>query len=196
MNCSAAILAGGLSTRFGTDKALFPVNRIPMISRVHNRLSELFDHVFVAGGNSVRFCGLDIEYVADEIPGKGILSGLHTALHHASTEWVFCCACDMPLINLDVAQVLLDQRDRHDILMPVIAGLRQPLHAIYRRNILPAVERTILSQQDHLPEMLASLSVRFLEETHFSHIPDFELSFVNINDQNAFQQYRPLIERT
>lgn len=195
MSCSAAILAGGMSTRFGTDKALFAIDGAPMICRVHDRLCRQFKHVFVAGGQEAAIRNLGLEYYPDNIRGKGILSGLHTALRHATSEWVFCCACDMPLVNQAVIRLILDQRPHGDVLLPVIGEMRQPLHALYRTSIMPVVEQCCRTASNHLPDLLTSVSVRYLDDSYFDHLPNYRLSFVNMNDQATLDSYRADLER-
>jgi molybdopterin-guanine dinucleotide biosynthesis protein A len=190
MTYSGAILAGGLSRRFGTNKALFLIEDTPMIRRIYDRLCPIFETVMVAGGDTKTYGALGLPCRADLIPGKGALSGLYTALSYAPGDQVFCFACDMPLINASVVRVIISHLGAEEALLPVIGGVHQPLHAVYRKSILPAVEHFCRARQGHMPELLKSISVRYLDDSHFAQIPEYYLSFINFNDPQTIEQYR------
>jgi len=83
------ILAGGLSTRMGRDKARIRVGGITMLTRIRATAARAFPpasaRVRVLRKDRVRRCG----------PLGGIISALRTT--HAPT--VLFLACDMPLIS-------------------------------------------------------------------------------------------------
>ena len=196
MQCSGAILAGGQSRRFGTNKALFPIENIPMIRRIYDCLDSVFEDVMVAGGDATAYSALGLPYNADKIPGKGTLSGLHAALLSAPTDRVFCCACDMPLINAEVVRLIIGCIGAEEALIPVIGGVHQPLHAVYSKSIMPLVEHFCRSQNGYLPDLLKSISVRHLDESYLAEIPEYQLSFVNFNDPLLIEQYRARFTQT
>lgn len=74
-----AIIAGGQSRRFGSDKALAPINGQPMIAHVIAALRPQVDALVICG----REWG-DIPFLHDRRPDRcGPLAGLEAALHHA-----------------------------------------------------------------------------------------------------------------
>jgi molybdopterin-guanine dinucleotide biosynthesis protein A len=192
---SAVILAGGKSRRFGEDKAFFRAAGTPMVLRVARVLGGIFDEVIVAGGNPEAFQKLGLRCYPDPIPERGALGGIYNGLSHSSTPQIFLCACDMPLLNEAVIKIIVGNTGRESITLPLINSIRQPLHAIYRRDILPLVEELLNAPNIYLPALLERASVNFLEEQLFAHIPDYELSFVNFNDPETAAKYLPLLEK-
>lgn len=91
------ILAGGASTRMGTDKALFELHGRSMAEWVADAMGG-FDHVVVVG-RSRGLAGL--ESVSDLHPGAaGPLSGLQTALAVFRSPLVLV-AVDQPLVRAE-----------------------------------------------------------------------------------------------
>lgn len=95
----AAILVGGKSTRFGSDKALFEIDGKPMLHHIVENLRPFSDRIFLCGTANASRYGLSIESFEDLIVDAGPLGGLYTAAKTASTEPFFALPCDMPYVN-------------------------------------------------------------------------------------------------
>ena len=80
-----AILAGGQSRRMGTDKALLPINGQSLIERVAARCQTLDLPLIIIANQVERFAGLGLPVYPDEIPDKGSMGGIYTALVHSQT---------------------------------------------------------------------------------------------------------------
>lgn len=117
MSLLGVILGGGRARRFGSDKAEAPIDGIPMLDRIAERLRPQVDALVVAGR-----VWPGLESVADHPrPGLGPLGGLCGALFHAARaghEGVLATGCDLPDLPLDL-------RDRLGSGPAVIEG--QPL---------------------------------------------------------------------
>jgi molybdopterin-guanine dinucleotide biosynthesis protein A len=88
-----AILAGGLSTRFGKDKSRLRLGHLTLLQHVHEAASAL---------------GLPIRIVKrDLIPRCGPLGGIFTALDTTSAEGVLFLSCDMPFLTSQLLNRLL-----------------------------------------------------------------------------------------
>ncbi len=93
-----AVLCGGASRRMGTDKALLPVDGVPMAVRVATALRAAgCDPVVAIGGDIEALAALGLRVVPDEFPGEGPLGGVITALgHFQQADAVVIVACDLP----------------------------------------------------------------------------------------------------
>src|SRR5215469_13627088 len=101
-NCAAFVLAGGGSTRFGSDKALVQVDGKPMLVRLCAMLRGVTSSVAIIGSGE-KYGSFGVECVADQWPGEGPLGGIITALMHAHTRnqrdaWCLVVGCDMPFL--------------------------------------------------------------------------------------------------
>src|SRR5207248_324852 len=95
VSVSAAIMAGGKSSRMGQDKAWIELDGEPLIKRVAAVLSEVADEVIVVA-NDPRYESLGLAVVRDRYPQGGPLGGIATAVATATHETVLVAACDMP----------------------------------------------------------------------------------------------------
>lgn len=95
MRLLGAILAGGMSSRFGSDKAMAMIDGRPMIDHVIARLSPQVDGLVVCGRKWAACPALDDW----PHPDMGPLGGLAAALRHASAggfDMVISTGCDLP----------------------------------------------------------------------------------------------------
>lgn len=93
-----AVLCGGRSSRFGTDKALAEVDGRPMASHIIDALrAGGADPVVAVGGTAGNQLG--VPTVADRFPDEGPLAALATALLWADRGLVVVTSCDVPLLS-------------------------------------------------------------------------------------------------
>lgn len=96
MRLLGAILAGGQSSRFGSDKAQAMLDGATLIERVADALAPQVAALVICG----RAPGLD-----DRPPGIGPLGGLAAALHYGAAhgyDAVVSVPCDTPLLPGDL----------------------------------------------------------------------------------------------
>lgn len=101
-----AVLAGGRSTRFGSDKALAMVDGRTLLDHALATLAGVTPHVAVCGRDWPGTLSLPDRPAA----GMGPLSGLNAALHHARAlglPWVLTLACDTPFVPAAALAALL-----------------------------------------------------------------------------------------
>ena len=102
MRLLGAILAGGRSLRFGSDKASALLDGRPLIAHVADALAAQCDATVVAGRD---WAGL-IRVDDVPMPGLGPLGGLAGALAYASAygfDAVLSSGCDLPRLPRDIA---------------------------------------------------------------------------------------------
>jgi molybdopterin-guanine dinucleotide biosynthesis protein A len=198
---SVIVQAGGKSSRMGQDKALMPFLGQPLVQRVLQRVRPLADEVLLITHRSEDYSFLNIPLLADEIPGRGALGGLYTALLRASQPLVLVAACDMPFINPDLLAL---QRDlllsgSYDAVIPRTGSGIEPFHAVYRRAAcLPAVEAALQADKWRMDSWLSAANVRFLTQEEAAELggvqeDDFMLSFWNLNTPEDFTKAESLV---
>jgi molybdenum cofactor guanylyltransferase len=135
---TGAVLAGGASSRMGTDKALIEVDGRALVARAADALVGAgASAVLVIGGDGHAIGRLGLDARPDDHPGEGPLGGILTALRLAADDLVMVLACDMPAI--DATSVLavvaaLAGDPRAVVAAPVVGDRRQYLTAAYRRG--------------------------------------------------------------
>jgi len=111
---SGIVLAGGRSTRFGSDKLAAPLHGVPLVRRAVDALAAVADEVIVVlppGGERPDLpAGVTVAHDIQE--GEGPLAGLHTGLLAAvRTDQVIVAGGDMPDLQPAVLRLLLDTLD-------------------------------------------------------------------------------------
>jgi molybdopterin-guanine dinucleotide biosynthesis protein A len=97
-----AVLAGGQSRRFGSNKAVANVGGAPLGAVAVEALrSAGVDPVIAIGGTSDAAAQMGLVLVGDQFPSEGPLGGTATALSYFTTSHVVVCACDLPLVKAD-----------------------------------------------------------------------------------------------
>ena len=102
----AFILAGGVSRRFGSEKARFMLDGKPMIVHMAGLLSSHFETVTVIAKAAAAYDDLGLTTIADHYPEQAPICGLMTALEQASGEWIFLAPCDTPYLKIDTLREL------------------------------------------------------------------------------------------
>jgi len=145
-----AILAGGRSSRFGSNKALAPWRGRPLLISVVERLRRLTERIFIIANDPAPYRPLGLPIHPDLYPGGGPLAGLHSALVHARGEALFLLACDMPLVEprLVAHMARLARRHRWMRIVTVERGGRwEPLHSIYPVHLAREAEGLLKAGQ-------------------------------------------------
>ncbi len=141
---SVAVMAGGAGNRFGgRQKALIPWGDGTLLSNLLNKFSGLTDDLFVISNYPLPEEYGPIPTYPDLIPGKGPLSGIHTALSTAKHPFVLVTACDMPFISPEAATFLAGFMSQKPgkVLVPAGENGPEPLFSIW-----PCDEKEILEK--------------------------------------------------
>jgi molybdopterin-guanine dinucleotide biosynthesis protein A len=164
-DASAIALAGGRSARFGSDKALAPFRGAPLLRSVLDGLLGTFGEVLVVAKRGDPYAAFGARVVLDRSELYTPLSGLEAGLAAASSEVVFCCAADMPFAADDaLLDALFGALADHDAAVPVHAGARQPLCALYRREPCLSTASRLLAHSAVGPKrLLESVRTAFVD---------------------------------
>ena len=183
-NTIGAILAGGKSSRFGTNKAFAQIDGICMIERVEKVLCSLFRKVIIIADASDQYEYLGHEVFQDIIKGSGPLGGILTALSVTEAKAVFTVACDMPFINKNLIRYMCNLRqDGVDAVLPLVKGKPEPLFAIYSAGCLSFIKGALSMGNFKIADFLSFIKVRYVKEDEIRKFDPELNSFININRQ-------------
>ncbi len=107
-----AVLAGGRSSRFGSDKALAPAGETTMGALVVAALRSAQVDPVVAIGGDVGW-QLGVPTVPDRWPGQGPLAAVATATLWARRGSVLVVPCDLPLLKPQDVALITAQAAAH-----------------------------------------------------------------------------------
>ena len=195
---TGVILAGGISRRMGSDKALLPYRGGLFIEAVHRQMAALFPEVLVVAASPDQYPFLPCRQVTDLFPGGGVLAGVHSGLVHASHPAIFVVACDMPFLNDALIRLLVSRADGADVVLPRSDSGAEPLHALYARSCLPAVTASLERGERRIISFFPEVHVREVPPEEIAAIDPGFASFRNINTPEEYYQLRgddPLQEK-
>lgn len=182
------ILAGGKSSRFGSNKALAKFNGTPLIERVTGVLGRIFKNLMIITNSPLEYSYLKIPLYQDLVKGLGPVGGIYTGLDALDDGWAFFCACDMPFINEGLVRYLVGAKDGFDAVVPRMDWKIEPLHALYSKNCLSAMKELIYKKEYQTIKAFDKINVRFVEEEEIK-IYDPQLkTFLNVNKQDELEK--------
>ena len=185
---SGVILAGGNSRRMGRDKAWLDFNGQPLIAVIAERLRTVVDEVIIAADDTKRFTPFADCCVPDAYRGIGTLSGIHAGLQAASHDPILIVGCDMPFLDPRVLAWLVKESQEVDLVVIKHELGLEPLHAVYRKSCLPAVEATIRSGERCAFAFCDQIRVRFVHPSEIPSLHPDRSSFFNVNTPEQWRE--------
>ena len=168
MTISAVLLAGGKSSRMGQDKAMLSFrgeplwrSQIELLRRVHPQ------QTLVSARIDPAWRPVDVEFVTDEEPSRGPLSGIAAALKHTTADHILVLAIDMPFMTEEYLRRICEQARPGQGAVPIIDDRAEPLAAIYPREAKYDFDRALsgndFSLQTLIRDLIADGKLRSVE---------------------------------
>jgi len=187
MNISAVLLAGGESRRMRKDKATLLFRGKPLWQIQLELLRQLEPaEIFISARSDPIWRPADVEFVADDPPSRGPLSGLAASLVQMCTKHLLALAIDMPFMTQKYLKFLCGQIEPGRGVLPKIDNRAEPLAAIYPRGV-DVVLRSALSGGDFSLQTLTSRLVEAGKLRTVSVPDEARKLFLNLNDPADLQ---------
>lgn len=173
---TGAILAGGHSSRFGSNKALFAPNGETLISKAAGLLRSVAREVLVSASqtNAGDYDFLGLEIVVDLHPNSGPMGGLETLLQRCTTPWLLVLTCDMPFVDKEALITMVSsltgepdnalyQRDRpHALAWQRCDGSISPFPLLIERSALPKLQSRMRTGSLSMKGLLSDLDTYYI----------------------------------
>jgi molybdopterin-guanine dinucleotide biosynthesis protein A len=192
---SCIVLAGGEGKRLGTDKAFLRVGGRVLIEGIVEKMARIGDEVIIVTNSPQRYNHLGVRLVGDVYPGKGSLGGIYSGLKAAHSHHSLVVACDMPFLDLRLLRYMILLSPGHDVVIPRVGGLTEPLHAIYSKKCLQPIKRVLASGGRRIIDFFSEVRVRYIEEQEIQLFDPQGLSFFNINTLADLEKARSMARR-
>lgn len=141
IDLEAFILAGGRSSRFGSDKALASWQGKPLLVYAIDSLKGLGLTPRIVCRDPLPYLEHARVFVMSERPDHGPLEGIRIALRSASRELALILTADMPLVREGHLRQLIGAAVPDNVVVYVSGdGIRHPFPGIYPRSALPIIE--------------------------------------------------------
>jgi molybdenum cofactor guanylyltransferase len=178
---SVVIQAGGASRRMGQDKGLVKLAGQPLVQHVLDRVAHLGDEVCITTNRPQAYAFLGLPTASDPEPGLGALVGLRTALQAVRGDTVLVVACDMPFLEPSLLRHLLSRAGEADVVIPRRNGEFEPLHAVYRRSCLTALEAALARGEARMISFFPDVRLLPIDQAELASYDPEGLSFFNVN---------------
>ncbi|MDN3667347.1 molybdenum cofactor guanylyltransferase [Algibacter miyuki] len=128
------ILAGGKSSRMGTDKGFLSFNGKSFIQYSIDALQPLVSKIIIVS-NCADYDVFGLERIEDTIENSGPLAGIYSGLKHSETTYNLVLSCDIPLIHSQILERLISEVDNGSEVIQIESnGRRMPLIALYKKS--------------------------------------------------------------
>jgi molybdopterin-guanine dinucleotide biosynthesis protein A len=184
---AAVVLAGGKSSRMGSDKAVLDFCGRRMIEVVVDRMRMLTDRIVVVTRSRRVVKPAETVIIEDESPFAGPLPALIAGLRAAGTERVVVVACDMPFLDAGFLGHLVSGVGDLDACVPITAEGPEPLHAAYGACAVEPLLAATAAGERSLRGALQRLKVRWVEEPEWRRLDPSGRSLLNLNTPEEWE---------
>ena len=180
-------MAGGHSTRMGTEKSALNFHGKPQGQYCSELLGGVLERVWVSTRKGVpgddAFAGL--ARIEDAYEDIGPMSGVLSAMDREPDAAWFVLACDLPFIDEHALRELLDGRDPARTATAFMAsdGFFEPLCAIYEPKIAPLLRERVAAGRYSLRDVLTDADVRMV-------CPPEDRTLTNVNTPQELKDVR------
>ncbi|WP_170138892.1 molybdenum cofactor guanylyltransferase [Oceanobacillus chungangensis] len=189
MEYIGVILAGGQSRRFGSPKAFakkdgnfFYTYSAKALEAYTSKLVLVTNQELAPVFSQEGFTGEIINDIK-EYEGQGPLAGIYSAMEKYPADWYIVSPIDVPFIDQAVIKLLLSNiKPNIEAIIPVVAGKKQPLIALYHHDVKILIKRKLDRGLRSIEMVLADLNV------HYISIAD-EQPFINVNSKVDYEKY-------
>ncbi|WP_025028762.1 molybdenum cofactor guanylyltransferase [Caldalkalibacillus mannanilyticus] len=201
---SSIILAGGMSRRMGSSKALLEINVQTMVELLVEVLTPFSRKIIIVSNekdyeyiSSLFQQALHVQIVTDDplYQGEGPLAGIYTGMKELQDSWYFVCACDMVklhpnyLVGLQerLHTEIVTKRQQYDAFIPYSEGRVQPLAGLYSQQ--KETIKKLLDQNKHrITEWLTHMNYYRIEPSEWQGWTPISDVFFNMNKPEDYLQ--------
>lgn len=179
---NAILLAGGRSSRFGSNKALLRIGKKTLIEKIVEKLKKTFSNIIVVGSEETDYSFLKgVTIIQDFLPGMGPIGGLYTGLTYTKADYNFVMACDMPFLTERYFIFFRDITLNYQVIIPSFRGYIEPLAGVYSKECLPAIKIKLLEGDYKIKSFYSLVKVLVFDEKVIKKLGEPGKLFYNIN---------------
>lgn len=183
---SAYVLAGGMSSRMGSDKAFLELNGSSLLSHAIDLASTVCERVTIVG-SPAKFSSMG-RVIPDIYAGCGPLGGIHAALVDSATDLNFILGVDLPFLEIRFLRLLIDQSKSSEAMVTIPrTDYFQTLCAVYRKNFALVAEESLTKGRNKIDALFAGITVRVIDDQELLAEGFARSMFRNLNTPDDLQ---------
>lgn len=205
-NLTGTILAGGQSSRFGSNKALAQIEGVTFIEKIYNTMKNCSNEILIVSNTDLfsntnlifqqNNCHVKVNIIPDIYKYYGPLAGIHAALSSSVNEKVLVCACDYPFLSEELITILIEAsltNKKATAIIPVWNGEIHPLIGIYSKSILANLENYLLKGSKKVLDFILKIQLYciYIHTVRSKKLSNdkpcgIESSLLNVNTQQEY----------
>lgn len=174
------ILAGGKSSRFGENKALYQINNQPLIQIQYNKLSKIFTKTYVSTKNNIFTPHYKI--ILDKSDIYSPMIALQSILTFINTDKVFIIPVDTPSISEITIKKIIENSQENDITIVKTPNKTHYLTGIFYKSALHEINNLLNKEKHQISDLIKNVKTNII-----SHYNDDE--FLNINTKEDLDRF-------
>ncbi|MBI2608955.1 MAG: molybdenum cofactor guanylyltransferase [Deltaproteobacteria bacterium] len=155
---TGALICGGKSKRFGSDKRLFQHKGKTLLEISFQNLNQICFETVCVFRDSPPSPLTPYPHIFDDLEVEGPLAGVLSALKYSKTPFVFVLPCDVPNLPVEYLKSLALLKDPNKIVVPYTTRL-EPLIGIYPKSFYDTLKIFSFEKRASLKAFLYSLPV-------------------------------------
>ena len=130
------VLAGGKSSRMGSDKGLLKMDSKTFVEKVIAAVKPLVNEIIIVSNNP-EYDQFGYHRIEDDIKDSGPLAGLYSGLKHSNSEFNLVLSCDIPMIKTEILIKLIEaDYKKYEVTQIKSHNKTMPLIAIYQKQCM------------------------------------------------------------
>ncbi len=178
---AAFILAGGRSSRMGTDKAFLVLDGRTLLERAMILARAVTPMVWLVGERDrlARFGAVVEDVHAD----RGPLGGIHAALSASPVDFNLILAVDTPFVSEGALRFLLQCAEESGAMVtaPRTRHGWEPLCGVYRRAFGEKAGQALGEDRNRIDSLFSTVPVRAIKEAELRRLALDPTMFQNLN---------------
>ena len=175
MKIGAIILAGGKSSRMGTDKGLLSLNGKSMVAHVIDTLKQITDDIIIISNNAA-YKVYRIPVYEDLIKDAGPLAGIYTGLIYSKHDKNIVVSCDTPFVSVELLNFLIEKSKNYDVTIATHDNKIHPIIGIYDKKCVPTFKNELEQDQRKIGIALEKVNLHIIATKQFD-----KKVFTNVN---------------
>jgi molybdopterin-guanine dinucleotide biosynthesis protein A len=189
---TAFVLAGGKSSRMGSDKAILRLGDETLLAHAMKVAGVVAKEVRIVG-DTAKFAAFG-QVVEDVYRDRGPLGGIHGALSSSMTQLNLMLAVDLPFVTAKFLEylVLRARESGAMVTLPRADGGLQPLCGVYQRGFVDVAEQSLRDGRNKIDSLFKRVETCVIAEDELLRAGFSIEMFRNLNTPQELEQARSL----
>lgn|SRR5699024_7935097 len=183
------LLAGGRSSRYGTEKAFADVEGTSFYEASYYVLESVCDEVIIVTRKDLMHQfppNYQVITDIDKYVGCGPLAGIYSAMMYKEAENYIVLPCDVPLISQDIMQKLINNH-KTDITVVEADGRIQSLISVWSDHTKENIAQALEKKQYRIRDVFETTSIMKVDG---SSLTAHQEVFMNVNTLEQDKEMR------